>query len=314
MRASSWTLIVVSGIAVFTITMGTIKVAELNTVADARESRVLALETKIEDAEASLTDLRTTIDGENAEASVLAEAGTARVAFVEAVGALRTALDKAANKVDVGSQRQAALDAQATVTAAPAEPETYVEPTAAVQRATSEVDAKVNAYEAEQRRKAAAAAARSYSAPIARGSGSAPSTGGGGGGGGGGGWFAEMRAILNNVGGGGYALVEYDGNCGGVTAPACASSGGTIMVSSAVANWPYVTKVWGMTHELAHQYQFRVWKQMTASPSYQTLFNKNPELLANCMAATRGATQAAGGCGPAQLGWAAGIWQGIVAG
>jgi hypothetical protein len=53
---------------------------------------------------------------------------------------------------------------------------------------------------------------------------------------------------------------------------------------------------------------------MTASPSYQTLFNKNPELLANCMAATRGATQAAGGCGPAQLGWAAGIWQGIVAG
>jgi hypothetical protein len=123
-----------------------------------------------------------------------------------------------------------------------------------------------------------------------------------------------MRTILNNVGGGGYALVEYDGNCGGVTAPACASSNGTIMVSSAVANWPYSTKVWGMTHELAHQYQFRVWKQMTASPSYQTLFNKNPELLANCMAATRGATQAAGGCGPAQLGWAAGIWQGIVAG
>ncbi len=309
MRASSWTLIAVSGIAVFTITMGTIKVAELNTVGDARESRVLALDTDIEHAQASLTDLRTTIDVENAEASVLAEAATARGTFVEAVGALRTALDKAANKVDVGSQRQAALDAQATVTTAPDEPGTYTEPTAAVQRATSEVDAKVKAYEAEQRRKAAAAAARSYSAPVTRGSGSAPSTGGGGGG-----WFAEMRAILNNVGGSGYALVEYDGNCGGVTAPACASSGGTIMVSSAVANWPYVTKVWGMTHELAHQYQFRVWKQMTASPSYQTLFNNNPELLANCMAATRGATQAAGGCGPAQLGWAAGIWQGIVAG
>ena len=309
MRAPTWTLIAVSGIAVFTVTMGTIKVAELNSVADDRESRMLALETKIADAEASLTDLRTTIDGENAEATVLAEAAAARVTFVEAVGTLRTALGTAANKVDVGSQRQAALDAQATVTANPAEPGTYAEPTAAVQRAASEVDAKVKAYEAEQRRKAAEAAARrSYSAPITRGSGSAPS------GGGGGGWFAEMRTILNNVGGSGYALVEYDGNCGGVTAPACASSSGTIMVSSAVANWPYATKVWGMTHELAHQYQFRVWKQMTASPSYQTLFNKNPELLANCMAATRGATQASGGCGPSQLGWAAGIWQGIVAG
>jgi hypothetical protein len=307
-RVPTWTLIAVSGLAVFTITMGTIKVAELNTVGDNRESRMLALQTKIADAEASLTDLRTTIDGENAEAATLAEAAAARVAFVEAVGALRTALDTATNKVDVGSQRQAALDAQATVTANPADAGAYTEPTAAVQRATSEVDAKVKAYEAEQRRKAAEAAARrSYAAPITRGSGSAPS-------GGGGGWFAEMRTILNNVGGGGYALVEYDGNCGGVTAPACASSNGTIMVSSAVANWPYSTKVWGMTHELAHQYQFRVWKQMTASPSYQTLFNKNPELLANCMAATRGATQAAGGCGPAQLGWAAGIWQGIVAG
>lgn len=309
MRAASWTLVAVSGIAVFTITMGTIKVAELNTEADARAAQVLALDTRISDAEASLTDLRTTIDGENTEASLLAEAATARKTFVDAVGGLRTSLESATNKVDVASQRQAALDAQATVISAPDDPETYTEPTAAVQRATSEVDAKVKAYEAEQRRKAAEAAARrSYSAPITRGS--SGSTGGGGGGG----WFAEMRAILNNVGGSGYALVEYDGNCGGVTAPACASSNGTIMVSSAVANWPYVTKVWGMTHELAHQYQFRVWKQMTASPSYQTLFNKNPELLANCMAATRGATQAAGGCGPAQLGWAAGIWQGIVAG
>lgn len=309
MRAASWTLVVVSGIAVFTITMGTMKVAELNTEGDARAEQVLALETRISDAEVLLTDLRTTIDDENTEASVLAEAAAARTTFVDALGALRTALESAADKVDVASQRQAALDAQATVVAAPDEPETYAEPIAAVQRATSEVDAKVKAYEAEQRRKAAEAAARrSYSAPITRGS--SGSTGGGGGAG----WFAEMRAILNNVGGSGYALVEYDGNCGGVTAPACAKSNGTIMVSSAVANWPYVTKVWGMTHELAHQYQFRVWKQMTASPSYQTLFNKNPELLANCMAATRGATQAAGGCGPAQLGWAAGIWQGIVAG
>jgi hypothetical protein len=308
-RASSWALIMVSGVAAFTITLGTIKVAELNGVADIRESRMLALETQITDAEASLTALRTTIDEENTEASALSEAATARATFVEAIAALRTALDAAADKVDVDSQRQAALDAQATVTAAPTEAGTYAEPTAAVQRATSEVDAKVKAYEAEQRRKAAEAAARSYSAPVTRGTSSSPSTGGGSAG-----WFAEMRAILNNVGGGGYALVEYDGNCGGVTAPACASSSGTIMVSSAVANWPYVTKVWGMTHELAHQYQFRVWKQMTASPSYQTLFNRNPELLANCMAATRGATQASGGCGPAQLGWAAGIWQGIVAG
>ncbi len=309
MKAASWTLIVVSGIAVFTITMGTVKVAELSTEGDARAAQVLALETRISDAEASLTELRATIDAENAEASVLSDAATARATFVDAISALRTALESATNKVDVASQRQAALDAQATVAAAPDDPGTYADPLAAVQRATTEVDAKIKAYEAEQRRKAAEAAARrTYSAPITRGG--SGSTGGGGGSG----WFAEMRTILNNVGGSGYALVEYDGNCGGVTAPACAKSNGTIMVSSAVANWPYVTKVWGMTHELAHQYQFRVWKQMTASPSYQTLFNKNPELLANCMAATRGATQAAGGCGPAQLGWAAGIWQGIVAG
>lgn len=312
MKAATWTLVAVSGVAVFTLTVGSIKVAELNSEGDARAAQVLALEIQISDAEASLTDLRTTIDGQNAEASVLAEAATARETFVGAIGALRKSLESATNKVDVASQRQAALDAQTAVVAAPDDPATYADPTAAVQRATSEVDAKVKAYEAEQRRKAAEAAARSsYSAPITRGG--SGSTGGGSGGGGGG-WLAEMRTILNNVGGGGYALVEYDGNCGGVTAPACAKSNGTIMVSSAVANWPYVTKVWGMTHELAHQYQFRVWKQMTASPSYQTLFNKNPELLANCMAATRGATQAAGGCGPAQLGWAAGIWQGIVAG
>ncbi|HAQ59680.1 MAG TPA: hypothetical protein DCR63_04405 [Microbacterium sp.] len=308
MRASSWTLIAVTGVAALTIGLGTAKVIELDNAAAERESRVLALETRITDAGASVAALRAAIDEEDAEASTLAEATTARMSFVEAIGALRTALESATDKVDVASQRQAALDAQATVAADPATPATYVGATAAVQRATSEVDAKIRAYEAEQRRKAAEAAARSHSAPITRGGGSAP------GGSTGGGWLAEMRSILTNVGGGGYALVEYDGNCGGVTAPACASSTGTIMVSSAVADWPYVTKVWGMTHELAHQYQFRVWKQMTASPSYQTLFNNNPELLANCMAATRGATQASGGCGPAQLGWAAGIWQGIVAG
>lgn len=310
MKTSGWTLVAVTSVAALTIGLGVAKVAELDTEGDDRASRVLALESDLSDAEASLTTLRTTIDTENDEAATLAAAATAHESFVATVGSLRAALDTAKDKVDVASQRQAALDAQATVTADPARPEVYADPTSAVQRAIGEVEAKVKAYEAEQRRKAAEAAARRYSAPITRGSGStAP-----GGGGGGGGWFAEMRAILTNVGGGSYALVEYDGNCGGVNAPACAKSDGTIMVSSAVANWPYSTKVWGMTHELAHQYQFRVWKQMTASPSYQTLFNKNPELLANCMAATRGATQAAGGCGPAQLGWAAGIWQGIVGG
>jgi hypothetical protein len=116
-----------------------------------------------------------------------------------------------------------------------------------------------------------------------------------------------MRTILNNVGGGHIQLAEYDGNCLGTWAVACAWSDGRITVNSSIASWSYGRKVWAMTHELAHQYQFAKWEAIQSSGTYQSLFNGDIELLANCMTVVRGVSWR-GSCSQAQLDYARTIW------
>lgn len=120
-------------------------------------------------------------------------------------------------------------------------------------------------------------------------------------------WLGELRSILNNVGGGHIGLSEYDGNCGGGYSDACSSSNGEIFVTKTLASKSYGTKVWAMTHELAHQYQFKSWGSISSAPEYQNLFGGDIEKLANCMAVARGN---GGGisCSQAQIDWAGQIW------
>lgn len=220
----------------------------------------------------------------------------ARSEFVSQVGSAAKAFTSAQGKVDTTSQKAKVLDSQQAVLSARGVAEIQAQ-TATVKALTAQVTESVSAYD----RAAQARKSEPKGAPTPR----QPNPGNEG-------WFAQMRSILNNIGGGHIALIEFGGSCGGGYSEAC-SRQGTIMVSSALANWSYSKKVWALTHELAHQYQFTVWNTLMASPKYQSLFRSDVELLANCMSASRGANLSGMRCSAEQVSWAGNIWRGIVA-
>jgi hypothetical protein len=233
-----------------------------------------------------------------------------RTLFVEQVVVVSAALDSGAGKIDVATFRQRVLDAQDAVLAA-TDAASIDSQTKALQAITAEITASVEAHDAEAARRSQQAAATSASSVSPRRSSPQPPAAGTSVSGGD--WFSEMRGILNSVGGGSITLVVYDGNCGGGTAPAC-SFRGKIGVTQAIAAWSPVRKSWGMAHEVAHQYQYRVWDQLMASPTYQQLFGSNIELLANCMTTSRGHTVHGQYCSPQMVSWAANIYNGVVTG
>ncbi len=241
--------------------------------------------------------------------AVLAE----REKFNASVDAASAALTSADGKVDVASQKERVLAAQKAVVGQLEDAELVGAQTAEVAAVAAEVTELVRAHDErvaeEARRKAAA------NSPVRStgGSGNANpsrgpvSTGGGD-------WLGEMRNRLNNVGGGGYSLFEYDGNCGGTQAPACAYSGQGIAVSSSIMQFSDSQKNWAMVHELAHMYQFNVWNTLVGSASYQNLFGGNIELLANCMASAKGYTNHGHNsrCTAERVDYGRSIWAGIV--
>lgn len=238
-------------------------------------------------------------------AAVLAE----RPAFLAAVKQASEAFASADGKVDVAALRKAVLDAQNIVLTEKTDPDNVKTQAAAVAKAADTAVAEVK--EHDERVAAEAAARRAARNGTRSGWSYTPSAGNSGGGGGG--WFADMRQRLNNAGGGHVALVEYDGQCGGVWAVACASPG-VIKVNSGIASWSNSRKNWAMVHEYAHQFYFNMHGSITGSAGYRQLFGSNPELLANCMASARGYTDHGhnGQCYGDRLSWAAAIWGGNV--
>ncbi|WP_029144205.1 hypothetical protein [Microbacterium luticocti] len=228
-----------------------------------------------------------------ATAAVDAAAVTTQTA---AAGALTSAVKAKIRAYDAAHARTAASTRAAQTaqvyTAAPATSGAGAAKSATAKRATATASTKSTAKSAKSPAKAPAPKAKASSS---------------------GGWFAQMRSILTQVGGGGIRLVQYNGVCAGGRAVAC-STQGTIKVSSAIASWTHARKVWAMTHELAHQYQFRVWGKLMASKTYRSLFGGNIELLANCMASARGATAHGMHCSAKQISWARNIWSGRIVG
>lgn len=242
--------------------------------------------------------------------SVLAQ----RPAFDAAIDAAHAALNSAAGKVDVQKQKSEILAAQQAALGAD-DAAAMKAATAAVSASVSTIRARVAEWEraaAERARLAAAQQARVQgTATVSRSPGSswvdaaaAPTRSTS--------WLSRVRSILNSVGGAGVPLRQYNGNCGGVRAIACSYPSGYIAVSSALASKSSSYVKWAMAHELAHQYQFRVWRTLNASKTYKTLFRSNIELLANCMAYAKGAPRYGHACSSAQITWAAGIWRGTV--
>lgn len=121
-------------------------------------------------------------------------------------------------------------------------------------------------------------------------------------------WEQEIREILDNVGGPDIDIDQGE-MCGGLEF-AC-SREGVISVHPDIADRPLWDKYWVMTHELAHQYQYRVWDQIEDSQTYQKLLRGDIEVLANCMAAVRGYNVGVS-CTGSRWDFAEGIWEGEV--
>lgn len=222
------------------------------------------------------------------EQSDRAELLALRPGFVAEIAALGTALSEAEGKVDTATHRASALSAQQTVIAERKDPNAIVAATATVHALTGKIGEEVSAWESAQ-----------YAAPE----GPAWSNSGPDG-------YARVRAALDKVGGAGVGLYESS-SCAGGTAPACANSNGYIKYRADIVNWGSGRLNWAMAHELAHIHQFRVWGTLTSSSGYRSLFNGDPEFLANCMAVVRGFPGSVG-CDRDQQAWASGIWVGVV--
>lgn len=125
-------------------------------------------------------------------------------------------------------------------------------------------------------------------------------------------WLVEIRNILNSVGGSNYKLEEFNGICGGVNAIACSYSTGEIKVHYSINNYSNSYKKTVMAHELAHQYQFKVWNTLMQSQTYKTLYRSNIEHLANCMASAKGYYEHGQVCNSSMINYAKNIWNGKV--
>jgi hypothetical protein len=273
------------------------EVDEAAQVAAALEAELEETEREVEATSEELADLQET---SSTYALLLRE----RAEFVAAIDKAEAAFAKAKGEVDTADERNRILRLQQKVlgeredaSAVDAASREVVKVAAGVAR---EVAARI-----EERRLAALQSA-SQSGAWSGGSATATSTSGGG--------HARVRAALDRVGGRGFALKRYSGSCSGVRAPACASPGGVIYYAPEVARWSTARLHWVMAHELAHQYQFRVWNKLVASSGYRSLFGSNIELLANCMAHQRGYPSGRVSCSGKQLTWAGSIWRGSVPG
>lgn len=226
----------------------------------------------------------------------------ARKLFLEAVAGFVSTFETTENKVDNVGERENVLTAQETVLEATTVTE-IEKATKIVTTQTGILTEKVKQHDAEQAHKAAEENRNVQSnntetnSPGNSNNNSGNSSN----------WFNELRTILNNAGGGHINLVEFDGTCGGVWAKACAVPG-TIMVNSQLAGESYNRKVWSMTHELAHQYQFNKWDSIMGSSDYHNLFGGNIEYLANCMTAVRGVNASSHSCNQAQINYASTLW------
>lgn len=212
----------------------------------------------------------------------------ARPEFISALATLRTALVNADGKIDTAVHRAAALATQETVRAETRDATTITNATATITALATKIDAEVKAWQVAQQ-----------SAGDGRLSTSSSSDG-----------YARVRAALDRVGGGGVGLYESS-SCAGGSAPACANSNGYIKYRADVGDWSESRINWAMAHELGHIYQFQVWGALNDSSAYYSLFDGDPEFLANCMALVRGYPGSVGCDGDQQI-WASAIWVGSV--
>lgn len=270
--------------------------AELQQRLDQVDSRATALEAELADAlrageraDEALADARETWA---TYALILAQ----RADFAAAVQQAEDAFAQAKGKLDTDPERSTVLALQQDVAAERTDAAAVVRAIQGVEAVTSDVTARVAAYD-----EALLRVSRNATGSLAATDASRPGA-------------ARVRAALDAVGGAGVPLQEYGGSCDGVAAAACASPSGVIFFSDDVTRWTDARLHWVMAHELAHIHQFRVWTPLVSSAGYGSLFAGDIELLANCMAQQRGFPSGTVWCSQAQLAWAAEVWRGVVPG
>lgn len=289
-------LLLSAAICAVTVTQATAAAAQDVQVQRTVNEHKVAVATAKDQLARAVTASTAVVTEHTTRQAVLAE----RPAFLAAVAAADAAFTSAADKVDVSTHRANVIAAQNTVLAERKDPEVIKAQAAAVTDIAGQVTAAVAAFDAQA--DADAAAAQSSHTRDSSGDTSQSSSGGGDD------WFTDMRNRLTNIGGGGYNLIEYDGNCGAVWAVACAVPG-TIKVNSSLAGWSGSERNWVVAHELAHQYQYAIWDQLHASPAFSALYGGNLERLANCMANAWG-YGGRGNCSSADFDFARAVWAG----
>lgn len=259
-------------------------------------------------------DTQKALEEEEARTKSLQDASTARSEFDTALESVKGELNAASGRADISAEQQRIIAAQKQAIDHYSDAGVIRAQVAELNAVASELKAKSGGADrkaapassvvtAADKPSAPISAPRQVAAPATPAAPPAPVD-----------WLADMRARLTAVGGGSAHLEEFDGNCSGVRAVACSFPGGLIKVSSEISSWSSAAKDTVLVHELAHQQQFPIMDQIKASAGYQSLFQSNVELLANCMATARGYTAHGVSCSQPQVEWARSIWNGVVPG
>lgn len=130
---------------------------------------------------------------------------------------------------------------------------------------------------------------------------------------GGGDWWSRISTIWRSIGGDPGMLQRGNGRrCAGAAACTIPGRGSStvVVMEPAVGRRSYSRQYWTAMHELAHVYQLQIWNSIHASSRFRSMFSGDVELLANCMASARGATDHGHRCTTTMITKAARVWRG----
>lgn len=259
-------------------------------------ARVAELEASVEsssqqagDAQARIEELEAAVAEKDQKLASQEELLASREGFLAALDEAAALIAEAKPKVDVTAFYSIVSAEQEKVLAERTNPSVVTNATAAVRDAMNTLRAQVQEYDAEQRRiedeKSRQNIDPNEEPPAAdsasRDGGGASSEEA---------ILANVRAALNDVGGGAIRLDRADTVCDMAAAIACAYSDGHISVANRVVRNSKNYWMGPMAHEYAHQIQFNIYDALMASSTQASLFgtgNPGLENLADCMAKVR---------------------------
>lgn len=267
------------------------------------------------DAQARIEELEAAVAEKDQKLASQEELLTSREGFLTALDEAAALIAEAKPKVSVAEFYSTVSAEQEKVLAERSNPSVVTNATAAVRDAMNTLRAQVQEYDEEQQRIEEEKSRQNINpdeeppaADTASSDGAGSSSGDA--------ILANVRAALNEVGGGAVRLEHADIVCDMATAIACAHSDGHISVANRVVRNSKNYWMGPMAHEYAHQIQFSIYGALMASSTQASLFGTGDpglENLADCMAKVRVPSWRGPylpDCSGDQLAFAARVWNG----